>query len=412
MNQETMYLGRHPILDGKHHISGYEVLPRPLEGPTITETCELNEASIGPILTHLSDLGLERTPGSGHRSFLNLNAEMLSSSLIEGLPKAHVVLSLPGTIEINDDLTRRAEALKALGYSLALNNFTYSASYDPLLKSIDVVTLNPSRMTPEELEEMLDELKRFPLTLLAEDVEDFQQFDRMRELGCSLFRGYYFLRPTVISGKRIDPENITVMKLMNQVLRNADLDIIERTFKESPALSINLLRLLNSASGGLKEKIHSVRHAIVLLGGECLNRWAQILLFIPAETPGDCKPLLEIAVMRARFMELMVLKGALGGEKTMADLAFMTGILSLIEALLKRPMAEILNQLSLVDEVYRALVNHKGLLAELLALSEKMEKSDYMAIDLMSDRCQIEVGLIFEAEWEATVWTQGLLQSL
>lgn len=111
-------------------------------------------------------------------------------------------------------------------------------------------------------------------------------------------------------------------------------------------------------------------------------------------------------------MELMVERGALGGTKSSADLAFMTGILSLIEALLMRPMTEILNQLSLVDEVYRALVDDQGDLAELLHLVKKIEKSDYSAIDLLADRCRVTMAHVIDAEQEATVWTQGLLQSL
>lgn len=111
-------------------------------------------------------------------------------------------------------------------------------------------------------------------------------------------------------------------------------------------------------------------------------------------------------------MELMVEKGGRDGTKSSADLAFMTGILSLIESLLMRPMAEILNQLSLVDEVYRALVDDQGELAQLLHIVQKIEKSDYSAIDVLADHCQLKMSQIIKAEQEATLWTQGLLQSL
>ena len=410
MNHEEIYLGRQPILDRNTNVLGYEILFR--SGHSLTADIDnVSQAAVSSILTTLSDFGLNEVVGKRHTAFFNVNAAILKSAMVELLPKDQVVLELLETSEIDDEVINRCRELKTLGFRLALDDFVYKPSYDPLLEWIDIVKVDLLVMTPALLEETLVHLKRFPLTLLAEKVEDYQQFDPTRALGFHLFQGYYFAHPVVISGKRVDPENITVMKLMNQILRDADLNVIEKTFKESPSLSYNLLRLLNSVSSGMKEKISSVGHAIVLLGRERLNRWAQILLFTLGSTPGYRNPLLATAVMRGRFMELMVEKGALGGRKSSADLAFMTGILSLIEALLMRPMAKILDQLSLVDEVYRALVDDKGELAHLLQLVKKIEKSDYAAIDLVADRCQLKMDRVIDAEQEATVWTKGLLQS-
>lgn len=410
MNQEEIYLGRQPILDQSNNVLGYEILFRSAHSLT-ANIGNVSQAAVSSILTTLSDFGLNEVVGKRHRAFFNVNADILKSTLVELLPKDQVVLELLETIEIDDDVVRRCQELKKLGFHLALDDFIYHPSYEPLLELIDIVKVDSLAMTPALLDETVRNLKRFELTLLAEKVEDFQQFEQMKALGFKMFQGYYFARPDVISGKRVDPENITVMKLMNQVLRDADLSVIEKTFKESPSLSYNLLRLLNSVSSGMKEKIKSVRHAIVLLGRERLNRWAQILLFTLGSTPGYRNPLLATAVMRGRFMELMVERGALGGQKSSADLAFLTGILSLIDALLVRPMSEILNQLSLVDEVCQALLIDQGDLAHLLRLVKKIENSDYTAIDLLADRCQLKMEQVIGAEHEATVWTKGLLQA-
>ncbi len=411
MNQEEIYLGRQPILDRHNTILGYEILFR--SGHSLCADIDnVSQASISSILSTLSDFGLKKVVGKRHTAFFNVNAEILHSEMVELLPKEQVVLELLETIKIDDDLINRCRELKTLGFSLALDDFIYKPSYDPLLEWIDIVKVDLLVMTPALLEETIDSLQGFPLTLLAEKVEDLDQFEQTRALGFKMFQGYYFAHPVVISGKRVDPEYITVMKLMNQILRDADLKVIEQTFKESPSLIFNLLRLLNSVSSGMKQKISSVGHAIVLLGRNRLSRWAQILLFTQGSTPGHQNPLLATAVMRGRFMELMVEKGAIGGTKSSADLAFMTGVFSLIEALLMRPIAEILNQLSLVDEVYRALVDDQGDLAELLRLVKKIEKSDYSAIDLLADRCQLKMGSVIDAEQEASVWVQGLIQSL
>jgi len=195
---------------------------------------------------------------------------------------------------------------------------------------------------------------------------------------------------------------------MDLVLRDSDLSAIEAAFRESPSLSYNLLRLLNSVASGMRQKITSVRHAIVLLGRERLNRWAQVLLFTMGDTPGHQNPLLNTAVMRGRFMELLVEGGESAGLRQDSGLAFMTGMLSLIDALMQKPMKEVVEQLQLADPVQEALLKRSGGLGDLLNLIEKIEQSDYKAIDKLTGKLDLRLSKLFSAEQEAAVWTKGL----
>ncbi len=404
---ERISLGRQPVLDKDSNIFGFEILVR---SETSLESTfgDGSSASASAIMNTLSDFGLKEVVGKRHKALFNVNGEILMSDMIELLPHEQVVIELHDSIRIDSAIVNRCKDLKKLGFSLALSDFVYNPSYDPLFESIDIVKIDLKEQDPETLSASIAPLQALPIKLLAEKVEDLQQFEQAKALGFDMFQGYYFAQPSVISGKRIDPSGITVMKLVNQMLRDADLAAIEQTFRQSPSLSYNLLRLVNSVSLGMREQISSVRHAIVLLGREQLNRWAQVLLFTHGDTVAHQNPLLSTAVMRGRFMELLVEKGALGGSQQMADLAFMTGMLSLIDALMLKPMKEVVDQLGLVDAVSKALLNREGELGQLLSMIELLERSDFAAIMPLAEQCKTNVERLIEAEQEATVWTNKL----
>lgn len=410
MHSEEIFIGRQPILDRNNHVFGFELLFRS------GDVCDANifnvaEASMDVIMKTLSEFGLKETVGKSQQAFFNVNAEILMSEMIELVPKEQVVIELLETIKIDNAVVNRCRELKKMGFRLALDDFVYKPAYEPLFESVDIIKVDLMALSPESIEEMITPLKRWPLTLLAEKVEDAYQFDRTQALGFELFQGYYFARPAIISGKRVDPSTVSVMKLMDQVLRDANLSEIEKTFHESPSLSYNLLRLVNSVALGMRVKIESIRHAIVLLGREKLNRWAQVLLFTHGDTQVQQNPLLQTAAMRGRLMELLVEKGALGGGKHNSELAFMTGILSLIDALLVRPMDEIVGELSLSNKICEALLKRSGELGQLLLLVEKLEQSDYKSVERLVPLCQLDLSKLFSAEQAAAVWTKTLIDA-
>ncbi len=407
---ERIFLGRQPVLDQNSHIVGFEILFR--TEPSLEPTPgDETRASAGAIMNTLSDFGLKEVVGERHKAFFKVNAEILMSDMIELLPHEQVVINLNDGILIDSAMVNRCEALKKIGFSLALSGAACKSVYEPIFESIDIVKIDLQANHPNTLKASVAEFRTLPIKLLAEKVENIYQFDQAKALGIDMFQGYYFAQPSVISGKKIDSAGITVMKLMNQMLGDVDLAEIEQTFRQSPSLSYNLLRLVNSVSSGMREKITSVRHAIVLLGRAQLKRWAQVLLFTQDGTVAHQNPLLNTAVMRGRFMEVLVERGALDGSKQLADLAFMTGMLSLIDVLMLKPMKEILEQLGLANRVCKALLSREGDLGKLLAMTELLERGDFVAIAPLAEHCQTDMLQIMNAEQDATVWTNKLTKA-
>ncbi len=406
---EEVFVGRKPILDLNNHIHGFELLFHTGEDMASGRVSAVND-SFTAEMESLYDFGLHELAGQHHRIFIKVDSTQLMEDWLMKFPKDRVVLELDHNIQFNQSLISRCAALKERGYTLALSHYEYKPAVQALFEHINIVKFDLLALSPESIQEMILPLQRRPITLLAENVEDMYQFDRMRELGFELFQGYYFARPSIIVGKKIDPSSLTVMKLMGQVSNDADMGEIEKTFRESPSLTYHLLRLINSPALGIRNKIESIRQAIVLLGRDQLKKWSQVLLFTYEDTPGERSPLLQTSSMRARLMEILVEKGALEGSKDQADLAFMTGMFSLIDALLMRPMAEVLSDLNLSESVYEALLNREGDLGKLLQLVEKVEQCNYPPVERLVTDYNLTPTQLFSAEQEAAVWTKKVVE--
>jgi hypothetical protein len=180
--------------------------------------------------------------------------------------------------------------------------------------------------------------------LLAEKVETVEEFRLCLELGFEYFQGYYFARPAILSGKKISPSELVVLRLLELIGSNADNAAIEAAVKRDALLSLNLLRLVNSRAAGPDRHIESVSQALNQLGRSQLQRWLQILLYSTPDGRVELNsPLLQMATTRGRLLELMS-QTLHPGDTASAETAFTIGMMSLMDALLSIPMANILDR--------------------------------------------------------------------
>jgi EAL and modified HD-GYP domain-containing signal transduction protein len=206
----------------------------------------------------------------------------------------------------------------------------------------------------------------------------------------------------ILNRNRIDISGMAMLTLLQQLIMDASIAELEQTFKENPSLSYNLLRLVNSVGIGLRNKIKNLRHAIILLGVNHLRRWVQLSLFAINDRRGLNHPLLEMAVVRGRMMEILIDKKRV--QDDLAEAAFMTGILSLLDVLFEVPMSEIVESLHLSDDVTNALLSRQGRMGMLLTLTEKVETTDFDAVIPLLDQCNITMDQLLSAQVESFGW--------
>jgi c-di-GMP-related signal transduction protein len=408
MPPQEIFLGRQPILDRDQRLVAYELLFRSGQVNASEVTDDL-QATASVINHAFTEMGIQAVLGP-HRGFINVSADMLHSDMIELLPREQVVLELLETIEINSDIVSRCHELREKGFSLALDDFVFDEAYIPLLGIVDIVKIDLLLHGPDELRNAVQRLKQWPVKLLAEKVDSAEQAQYCMELGFDLFQGYYFAKPSILSVKRADPAHLSLMKLLGLVLGDAETHEIEQAFKQSPGLTYNLMRLVNSVAAGVGKKIGSVSQAILVLGRRQLQRWLQLSLFTLQPGSRYPSPLMQLAASRGKFME--ILAGKENPDRDYRDEAFMTGILSLLDVLLGMPHEEIIAQLNLTENVRMALLRREGNLGRLLLLAEYVEQADRTsAAELLAKSPGLSLHDLTQAELEALAWVNDVAKT-
>ena len=374
----SVFLGRQPILDRQQQLFAYELLFRSgnEENANFASFVDGNQATATVISNAFTEFSMADALGP-YQGFIKVDHGLLFSDLIYALPPHCVVLEILETVTATPEMLTRCGQLRRAGFILAVRERPESQDQSrELLELAEVIKVDISRVGPVRLKQLVDQLKPLGKTILAEKVESSEQMHSCRTLGFDLFQGYYFAHPTVIQGKRLPPSELALLRLLWLLSQDADDAAIETVFKQAPVLTVNLLRLINSAASGMTTKISSLRHAISLLGRRQLLRWLQLLLYsgLAGSRPA-VNPLLQLAATRGRLMELLLERApeAGPGGREGSDQAYMVGILSLMPARFGSSMSEVLTQLPVARPVHDALADHGGMLGDLLSLIEVLE---------------------------------------
>lgn len=373
-----LFLGRQPILGREQQLFAYELLFRDEQATAVNhaEFLDPTQATATVIANAFTELATNEVLGP-YRAFINVDRELLFSDLIEALPPQLTALEINESIDPTDEVIARCQYLHDRGILLAINDIgRVDEAHGALLALVDIIKVNIMRLDGESLRMLVAQLKPFGKKLLAEKVETAEQSALCQHLGFDLFQGYYFAKPTIIVGKRLNPSQLTLVRLLALVMEDAETSALESAFKTEPGLTVNMLRLTNSVSCGLSTKITSLRHAITILGRRQLQRWLQLLVYTnPKGTGQGVDPLLQLAATRGRLMELLA-ERVQARNREFADQAFMVGIMSLMPALLGMAMADILAQLPVVPRVKQALLEYSGQHGYLLRVVESTELTD------------------------------------
>ncbi len=406
---QELFLGRQPILDRSQNLAAFELLFR--SGHVNGAQVEDDVFATATVINHaFTELGVEAVLGR-HVGYINLSAQLLMSDVIELLPKNKVVLEILETVRVTDALAQRCRALKRSGFTLALDDFTgREHEFEPLLDIVDIVKVDVQHMDARTLRDTTARLKRLNVRLLAEKVDTRERVEECMALGYHLFQGYYFARPSVISGKRMSHAEAALMRLLSLVVTDSDTNEVEAVFKQNADLTVNLIKLVNSVAIGGRGEIHSLRNAILVLGRRHLQRWLQVLLFALGSAPGAefPSPLLVLAATRGKLMELIA-QGMQSRERNLPDRAFMAGILSLVNALLGMPMQDIVVTMPIDQEIKDALLERTGRLGAMLDLVEALEEADLAEIDAALARLpMLDHGKVPAMQVEAMRWANSI----
>ena len=310
----------------------------------------------------------------GKKAFINLSREILLKEYIFLIPKELVVVEILETIEPDAEVIAACKRLKQLGYLLAMDDFVYKERFTPLLELVDFIKVDFLSTSETERRAMVKQFAPLGIRLLAEKVETPTAFSEALELGYSYFQGYFFCKPLVIRGKDIPGSKLHYFQVLQEIhLRQMDFRRLELIIKQDVSLSYKLLRYINSAYFGLRNRINSIKHALLLLGQEEIKKWLSLITLagMGADKPGQ---LVAYTITRAKFCESLAPHA---GLLRRADDLFLVGMLSLIDAFLDRPISDLLIEVPVNEEIKGAILEKKNRLGEVYDYVLSYEKGDW-----------------------------------
>ena len=365
-----IFIGRQPILDMALHTVAYELLYRSGSSnafPGIDGT----EATSSLIHNTFCSMDMSEIVGD-KKAFINFTKDMLLSGLPEFDPD-QVVVEILEDIIVDTPLIEACKTLVSKSFTLALDDFIFERQFEPLLSLASIVKVDWRISSVDEISELQKVLDNYDVALLAEKIETFEEFKQSKELGFIYFQGYFFARPEIFKTRDFPASTSTYLEIM-VTLQSPELDMneIAGIVNRDPSLCYKLLRIINSAAIGMPREISSIHQALVLLGENETRRWLSILVMsrISEDKPRE---LVVTACLRARFGERLAESSNISGISSMV---FLMGILSLMDAMMERPLEILLENLPLDQYISQALLHRKGSLSPYLDIMVAYERAD------------------------------------
>lgn len=391
--ERSGFLFRQPILDRRQELAAYQLSFRSHAEPADGDD---GLGPSAPLCAAYSELGMRHALGNA-QAYIGIDRDFLHEAALELLPPEGVVLEL--LLEGVPDKTTlaRCQDLRQRGYALALTGYRgIDERSRLLLPMVEVIKIDLRTLEVDELRDLASPLRHLPIKLLAQRVSGREQMEHCHRLGFDLFQGRYFAAAEIVSARRLSATQAALIRLVNLVGRDVDTELIEDAFKHEPALTLNLLRVVNAVGhhgNRLAQPITSLRHAITLIGRRQLQRWLLLLMLAPGNGHSDPSrsPLLQVAALRGRMMELLIGVTQTKEHRALADLAFLTGILSMMPNALGLPLDEILDQITVERVVRSALCRHEGVLGKVLALLESFDGDDAAGCDRLLAELPVRV---------------------
>ncbi|MBP2627281.1 MAG: diguanylate phosphodiesterase [Firmicutes bacterium] len=355
MVEETIvHVARQPIFDRNQNVFGYELLFRSKKGNAY-DSVDGDQATISVIVNSFLLIGMQ-TMTYGKKAFINFTANSLKNSIPFMLPKEMIAVEILEDVKPDEKIIAACKKLKQEGYLLVLDDFIFRPEYGALIELADIIKVDFRTTRFEERQRLLQYLQNYSVKLLAEKVETQEEFQDALRMGYSYFQGYFFCKPVVVSRRDLlgyKKNYISILAAINQP--HLEFGQMEAIIKRDVSLSYKLLKFINSSFFGLQNKINSLRQALTLLGQKDLMKWVSLMVLksVAENKPGE---LILKSLIRARFAESLA-SGKMP-RRQVAD-AFLMGMFSHIDVLLDRPLQEILDGISLGEEIKDALLGKR-----------------------------------------------------
>ncbi|MGB1199091.1 MAG: EAL and HDOD domain-containing protein [Thalassotalea sp.] len=402
------YAARQPILDQDKNLFAYELLFRDsidnvfpdIDGDVATsKMVEASQFNVG-----VSDF-------TGNKpAFINFTQETIEQGYPTMLTPEEVVVEVLETVKPGKKLLSLIKDLHEKGYTIALDDYEHQNVWGHFFPYINIIKICWRETCQKDMAVIKNAIADFPhIKLLAEKIETHEEYNQAKELGCELFQGYFFAKPEMVKTKSLSPSQMAMAELLYETSKpELDLVSITSVFQRDVSLSYKLLRYANSPIFRRRSEISTIKQALVTLGAAELKRFLG-LMFATNVNPDKPTELINLAMARAKFCEFTA------GELTKpldTSTAFLTGLLSMIDAILDESLENILDKLPLAQEIKDTLLTQKGPMAALIKLVVLIEQAQWDKTSLVMEKLGLDKDKVIKSYNESLAWADEQSQHI
>jgi EAL and modified HD-GYP domain-containing signal transduction protein len=394
------FVGRQAIFDRRLNVVGYELLYRDSEDNR-ARFDDVTQASAITMLNAYVEIGLDGLVGNVP-AYVNVPADFLLGHYPIPLPPERTVLEVLEDVPVTPALIEALHGLRARGFRIALDDFLLTEETRPLLAVAHIIKVNVLAVPRDSLAQQYAALRRSGAILLAEKVSTHDELVFARSLGFYYFQGYFLEMPTITRTSRMPHDRAKLLRLLAALYDGKlNLRTIEGLVASQVGLGVRLLKLASSTALSRGTPVGSLQQAIGRLG---IQQVAALVVLVLASGFDD-KPL-ELArqvLIRARMCELLARTATVP-----TDEMFTAGLLSLLDAILDRPLPEILDQLPLSPLVREALQGGASQPARIVETVRHQNRGDLASLAAAGFSAQA----VFVAWYDAVRWADDIIGRL
>lgn len=400
-----IFMARQPIFDKNNNVVAYELLFR--NGcENVYDNVDGDEATLNVIANLFYEFNFKIVTDN-KKAFVNFTEKLIKEEVAAILPQKHVVIEMLESIEPTDEIINACKDLKKHGFILALDDFTIDDKYNKLVEIIDIIKVDFITTKGYDRKKVFNLLKtNKKIKFLAEKVETFEEYNEAMNYGYTYFQGYYFSKPVILSTKSVSTSKSTALKILKSINdKNINFNYLEALILKDPVLSYKLIKLINSSMYYIKHKVDSIKYALTFFGEREMIKWLHIVLL--NDLKGNNPPeLVKISLERAKFCELIC---EISEYKEKAFLAYMTGLFSVMDAILNCSMDTVMKDIYLCDEMKEALTGKENILNTILKLSVDFGRGDWKEAEVNANKINIDINKIPDMYLKVLNWVDNVV---
>jgi len=410
---DRSFVCREPILNRGERIAGYEfLLHQRLQDRLSSKNSGVRRAYDDALIRNLGSVGV----GSllGHRlAFVGISPLSFDNPQLSMLPGANTVLMIDplgdGALAF-EGLRDRVQAAKRRGFYVGYH-LRPEAPDEAILPMFDLIQISTPAYNGLEIADWVRRLRSLqaiaPLSLIAADIETSDDFHVCFRAGFDYFHGTFINRRENWHPPRGTVDRSHIMQVLSQLRSGVESAALAASIRQDAVIAYKLLRYINSPLNGLSE-ITTIEQCLLLLGRERFYRWLSLLLFDVQKAGYIERMLTEQALVRASLMERMGHRA--DRVEANPDQLFLTGLFSLLDKLLDRPMAEILDSVAMPQAIVEALIAGRGPFAPFLKLTVACENGVPEEIAALAAACRLDLASVNQDSLAALIWANEIGQ--